>query len=220
MAVDAHPSGADAFATGFPKTFLDGYQAGVMQYTYRGRRCWKSPIDLAIYLKLLWDAQPHTIIEIGSKDGGSALWFADMAQAMGMDCQVVTVDIAPPTDLADSRITVLRGDTLRLEDCLTDALCATLPRPWWVNEDSAHTFETTLAALQFFDSRLLRGERLTIEDGVLADLGWSEQYRGGPNRALATFMAEHPGRFEVDRAACDLFGNNVTYCPNGYLVKC
>lgn len=209
----------EGFRTGFPQSFLTDYQRGVMGYTYRGRQCWKSPIDLAIYLKLLWDAQPRTIIEVGSKDGGSALWFADMVQAMGMQCAVVTVDIEPPTDLEDPRITVLRGDSLRLSECLTSDLCATLPRPWWICEDSAHTFATTLAALRFFHPIMQAGERLVVEDGVLDDLGWSERYEGGPNRAVAQFLAENPGSFEIDRSACDMFGRNVTYCPNGYLIK-
>lgn len=194
---------SDDFRTGFDAGFLASYQAGVMRYSYRGLSCWKSPIDLALYMKLLWEAKPATIIEIGSKSGGSALWFADMAQAMGLPCKVVTVDIDPPLGLNDPRISVLRGDALHLEDTLTAELCAQLPRPWWVNEDSAHTFESTGAVLAFFATRLRAGERMIVEDGVLDDLGMSESYRGGPNRALAGFLRDHPDEFEVDRDSCD-----------------
>jgi cephalosporin hydroxylase len=63
------------------------------------------------------------------------------------------------------------------------------------------------------------GDMLVMEDGVLDDLGLTERYDGGPNRALRAFFSQNPDCFRVDRDLCDLFGKNATYAPNGWLWK-
>ena len=59
------------FQVALPLDFLEAYQGGVLAYTYRGIPCLKSPLDLAIYMRALWDEKPRTIIEIGSKLGAA-----------------------------------------------------------------------------------------------------------------------------------------------------
>ena len=95
----------------------------------------------------------------------------------------------------------------------------TLPRPWLVIEDSAHTYDGCLAALRFFSRHMNSSELLVMEDGILTDLGMSDRYDGGPNRAIETFLSEAPQAFTINRQYCDMFGRNGTYNPNGYLVK-
>ncbi|WP_297791997.1 CmcI family methyltransferase [uncultured Marinobacter sp.] len=207
------------FSTCFTPEFLDGYQKGVMNYRYKGILCNKSPLDMAIYLHLLWNVRPATIIEIGYKKGGSAAWFADMGRVMGLDCRVVGVDLVIPEARLDDRVMLIEGDVERLDLCLTEDVLATLPRPWLVVEDSAHTYTGCIAALEFFGDRLLAGEYLIMEDGILDDLGMADKYQGGPNRAIEEYLKAKPDQFRVDRDCCDMFGRNATYNPNGYLVK-
>lgn len=211
--------GRTDFSTVFTAEFLQGYQSGVMKYRYKGILCNKSPLDMAIYLHLLWKVRPSTVIEIGYKQGGSAVWFADVTQVMGIGSRIVGVDLIVPDTVINDRITLLQGNAESLELCLTDDFLTTLPRPWLVIEDSAHTYSGCLAALKFFGARLSPGEYLVIEDGILNDLGLSDKYQGGPNRAIECYMKENPGQFSVDRECCDMFGRNATYNPNGYLVK-
>lgn len=207
------------FKTAFPAPFLENYQAGVLGYAYRGVPCLKSPIDLAIYTKAIWELKPATLIEIGSKAGGSALWFADLLRNYGLQTCIYSVDLHPPQDVEDGRIRFLQGDANDLlavfsEHTLTDA-----PRPWMVIEDSAHTYQTCSAALAQLAELMQTGDLLVMEDGVIDDLGLSGHYDGGPNRALEDFFQQHPETFTVDRTLCDLFGKNATYSPNGWLRK-
>ena len=44
-----------------------------------------------------------------------------------------------------------------------------------------------------------------------------DQYENGPNRAIATFLEETLGRYEIDRSYCDYYGENVTWNTNGYI---
>ena len=195
----------ESFQSAFPPDFLASYQRGVMRYTYRDRLCLKSPIDLALYLRLLWHIKPATIIEIGSQRGGGALWFADMATTFGLGTRVVSVDLSPPQDLQDGRIQFLAGDVERLGECLSADFLRSLPRPWFVVEDSSHTHDGVKAALEFFATRLEPGEMMVVEDGILDELNLPDISQGGPNRAVARFLWENPGVFEIHRESCDFF---------------
>jgi cephalosporin hydroxylase len=207
------------FKTAFSPELLQSVQAGTMAYTYKGVRCLKDPFDLAIYTKLIWDMKPKSLIEIGSNQGGGALWFADMLTIAGLGCPVVSVDRVPPTGFVDPRIAFLAGDAASLGETLTAELLAALPHPWLVVEDSAHTYDVTLAAIHFFAAAMQLGDVLIIEDGVLDDLGMGEAYGGGPNRAVAEYLAASPETFRVLPQYCDMFGFNATYNPNGYLLR-
>jgi cephalosporin hydroxylase len=208
-----------SFKTAFPPELPQSLQAGTMAYTYKGVRCLKDPFDLAIYLKLIWDLKPKSLIEIGSNQGGGALWFADMLSIAGLGCPVVSIDKVQPTGFTDPRIAFLAGDAAQLNATLTPEMCAALPHPWLVVEDSAHTYEATLAALRFFADVTIAGDVVIIEDGVLSDLGMDEAYGGGPNRAAAEFLECLPSVFRVLTQYCDMFGVNATYNPNGYLLR-
>lgn len=209
-----------SFRTAFTRPSLESYQAGVMSYTYKGIRCLKSPVDIAIYMRLIWELKPRTLIEIGSHSGGSALLLADLLGNMGCaDTEVISIDLEIPRELDDDRIRFLQGNVCDLESVFVQHGLESFVHPWLVIEDSAHTHEACTAALQFFEPRMRPGDVLVIEDGVLDDLGMSEQYQGGPNRAIREFLDAQPGRFEIATEYCDMFGTNATYNPNGYLRR-
>jgi cephalosporin hydroxylase len=207
------------FKTAFPPEFLPAFQTGTLAYTYRGIACLKNPIDLAIYTKLIWDLRPGTLIEVGSNRGGSALWFADQLTAVRLECPVLSIDVQPPTDINDPRVEFLGGDAARLGECLSRDRLTRLAHPWLIVEDSAHLYAVTIAAIRFFADTMRAGDVLVVEDGVIDDLGLADAYDGGPNRAVAEFMAASPRTFRVLQEYCDMFGTNATYNPNGYLMR-
>lgn len=209
-----------SFESVVPSELWSTIQRGTLQTRYRGRLFLKSPFDAILYLQLIQQLRPRTIIEIGSKEGGSALWFADMLMLHGIEARVLTIDRQTP-ELVDPRITLLQGDANDLHAVLPDSLLRTLPHPFLISEDSAHTLETSLAVLHFFDRHLLTGDRIVIEDGVVDFLPESLycQYENGPNRAVADFLKNSGDRYAIDHAFCDYFGTNVTYNPNGWLRR-
>lgn len=207
-----------SFKTFFAAGQLERYQYGSLTYRYRGILCQKSPIDIAIYLALINEVRPRTIIEIGSKLGGSALMFRDFMSAAGLAPHVVSIDLTMP-DLAVEGVRFIAGDVRDLARAFERHALGELPRPWLVSEDSAHAADACRAALDFFAGRLQPGEWLVMEDGVLDELGLSGQFDGGPNRAIREFFARHPGIYEVGEKYCDMFGFNATYNPNGYLKR-
>ncbi len=209
------------FKTPFTASFLETYQRGALAYQYKNTPCLKSPLDIAIYLRLLWLEKPRTLIEIGTKYGGSALLFSDLTRAMGLDCQIISIDINVPAefDSNNDNVRFIQGDILKIEEVFDQNQLYELARPWFVVEDSAHTYSACRHALAFFSTSLRKGEMLAIEDGVLTELGLAEKYNGGPSRAIAEFLEQNPNIFDIEIFYCDMFGVNATYNPNGYLRR-
>lgn len=214
-------NGSRDFSTSVPSEVLGEIQGGVMRSLYRGVKFLKSPLDIGLYLQLLSKLRPRTIIEIGCRFGGSALWFADMMAAHGVTPRVITVDIDPQVPYEDPRIRVLVGDAGNLGACLPADLLASLPRPWLVVKDSSHFYHHSRAVLEFFHPLLQSGDYIVVEDGVVASLPGDHyvQYENGPNRAVADFLARDGAQYRLDTDLCDFYGRNATYNPNGWLRR-
>lgn len=205
-----------------PEKMLSRIQRGVMSSEYRGVPFFKSPFDIGIYLQLLSNLKPQTIIEIGTKNGGSALWFADMLDAANIENpSVISIDIKPAVKFSDRRITFLQGDAADLSAVLPVDFLQQLSRPFLVIEDSSHYYQHTIACLNFFHPFLRSGDYIVVEDGVVAQMPESQyrQYDDGPSRAIADFISTHDTEYIIDTALCDHYGYNLTYNPNGYLKK-
>jgi cephalosporin hydroxylase len=138
---------------------------------------------------------------------------------MGLDTRLFCIDVEQREQVTDPRITFVHGDARNLGAVLTDEVLAGLPRPWLVVEDADHHAETCLAVLRFFAPLLNEGEYLCVEDGLCDSVGTADRYDGGPNRALDEYLAAHPGIYAVDAEYCDYFGNNMTWCTNGWLRR-
>jgi len=222
MTQDPGAGAVRSFESAIPQDLLDTVQAGVFRTRYKGVPFIKSPWDIGIYLQLLGKQRPKTVIEVGAKRGGSALWFADMMAAHGVAApKVLAVDIAPEVNFTDPRITFMTGDANKLGEVLTPELLASCLHPVLVVEDSSHHYQESTAVLGFFHDWLKPGDYIVIEDGVVSHFadGRYKQFKDGPNRAVRDFLAAHPGGYELDVELCDHYGRNVTYNPNGYLRR-
>lgn len=80
--------------------------------TYKGISLLKLPNDLQLYHEVLWDTRPEIIIEIGTKFGASALFFADQLELIGRKGEVITIDVKDQVKEKDPRIDYWIGDSL------------------------------------------------------------------------------------------------------------
>jgi cephalosporin hydroxylase len=203
-----------------PKSVIKNMQRGIMNWSYRGLPTWKCPFDLAIYMDVIWEVKPRSIVEFGSNRGGSALWFADQLTNFGIEGgHVWSLDYHPVADLQDPRITFGFCDVASPEEHIGLDDLRNLPKPLLVVDDASHMASHVLAVLRFVDQALVKGDYLIVEDGSLNMLGWEKQYQGGPLAALKSFLTDAGERYEIDRARCDFFGHNVTWNPEGYLKR-
>jgi cephalosporin hydroxylase len=206
--------------TAIPRYLLMSIYDGIVNYRYRGIPCWKSPLDLAIMSRLIWDVQPRTIIEIGANAGGSALWFGDQLKAFGIDGMVHSVDnnSSYSRPLQDN-IKFYPGDARNMKVVFPAEWIAEQPRPILVNEDSDHTAVTSLAVLRWFDSWSRSGEYIIVEDGNTNQIHPGSHPDGGPLAAIKTFMDERRSDYVIERGYCDMFGPETTFFPDGYIRR-
>jgi cephalosporin hydroxylase len=212
--------GERAFAVSLPPHLMDSVQAGTLRTRYKGLRLAKNPFDLALYLRLLQNLNPRTIIEIGTLEGGSAVWLRDQCSSLGLNTQVLSLDVTVPPVQVEGVIFYRADSTRPSETFPTDDILRT-PHPWLVIEDSSHTYDGVKSVLSYFDSLLRSNDYLVVEDGAVADLRDEDyrRYNDGPNRAVAEFIAGAGDRYRIDTESCDFYGYNMTYCPNGWLVR-
>ena len=213
------PTDQRSWHTSLPRPTLLSLQRSLHNYQYRGVPLLKNPFDLALYPTLLWKLKPLSIIEIGSKSGGSALWMGDLLNSFGIDGHVYSLDIVKVEAVSHPRVTFLEADGRALGETLRPEFLQRLPRPWLVIEDADHAYETSSAVLKFFDPWLQPQEYIVIEDGIISDLSEIADCNSGPHRALKEFLAQHRGEYDIDADYCDFFGYNLTWCTNGFLRK-
>jgi len=204
-----------------PTDAIMAIQRGTLHYRYRGRQMLKCPFDLALYTELVGDLRPGTILELGSFKGASALWFADVLRAHGLnESRVRSLDIKPVTDIDDPMVTYGHIDLADPATWPTAAFIDGLRRPILYVDDASHQYDHVLGLLRFAHGWLRAGDYLAIEDGNIDYMpGYPQHFNGGPLRAIREFLAEHPEEYRIDRRRCDFYGTNVTWNIDGYIER-
>lgn len=186
---------------------------GHQKTSYRGVKAIRCPFDYVLYQMIISELKPDLIIEIGTHDGGGALYLADLLNAIGHGV-VHTIDIQPvPKKFEHPRIKFFTDGWEGYDLKQTKEFSKIL-----VIEDGAHTYEHSIGAMKKFAPIVSVGSYLIVEDGILDELGMKKRYNGGPVRAIEEFMEANKD-FIVDRKWCDFFGKNATFNVNGYLKR-
>jgi cephalosporin hydroxylase len=162
---------------------------------WRGIPLVKSVFDVSLYMMLLWDLMPRTIIEIGSASGGSAAWLADLMVSYGLDCHVYSMDIVKP-ELLHPGVTFMQGDSNKIEEALPRDLLERLTHPWLFVEDAHVNVAGVLEWIHIFAQA---GDYFVIED-TTSDAKEAD---------AARFIAKHQSEYKVDTFYTDFFGYNA-----------
>jgi cephalosporin hydroxylase len=178
--------------------------------TYRGLINLKSPFDLALYTRLLWELQPRTVLELGSYQGGSSLWFADQAEILcEHSVEVHSFDVRPlciSDQARHPRLTFHAADLTDPEGLPLSEIGG-WPHPWLVVDD-AHANVT--GVLEVLDRHLSIGDYYVVED---VGLSW-------PVTSIVAMANAFERRgYMVDTEYADGFGPNVTCAPNSWFRK-
>jgi cephalosporin hydroxylase len=200
---------------------------------YAGVPMSKFPEDLRVYEHLLWASRADVVVEIGTQFGGSALWFRDRLRAFEQYGRirrgtVISIDL----DLAAAREALSTVDPNHGESIMLvegDVRDPTLPSRvrdlvpassrCLVVEDSAHTYETTWAALVGFASLVPYNGYFVVEDGSVdvEEMRLSESWPRGVLPALEAWLATREGsEFTVRR---DLERYGFSNHPYGFLQR-
>jgi cephalosporin hydroxylase len=202
--------------------------------TYAGVPLFKFPEDLRTYEHLLWADGSDTVIEIGTSAGGSALWFRDRLETahrygrIGRAPRVISVDASHDSarehlTRADPRwersIALVEGDVR--DPATIDAVAALVPdgARCLVVEDSAHEYDTTMAALEGFARFVPPEGFFVVEDGCVdvEELRLEEGWPRGVLPALHDWLETPGGRQFRVRRDLELYG--ISCHPEGFLQR-
>jgi cephalosporin hydroxylase len=200
--------------------------------TYMGVPLRKLPEDLRVYEHVMWLSGCDTVIELGTNMGGSTLWFRDRLATLATYGRierpaVISVDRATAEaranlDAADPEwqrtVTLIDGDVR--DPGLVDEVRA-LVRPGarcLVSEDTAHTYESTRAALRGFAQFVPPGGFFVVEDGCVdvEEMRPTPAWPRGVLPAIREWLADEGGEFSV-RRELELYG--LTSNVDGYLQR-
>lgn len=199
---------------------------------YAGVPISKLPEDLRVYEHLLWLNRPQVVIELGAHMGGSALWFRDRLRTLesyGLirSPLVVSVDLnlaaaranVEAVDPTFESIVMLEANVL--DPSLPDQVASQIPSGArsLVIEDSAHIYETTLAALVGFAQFVPHGGFFIVEDGCVdvEEMRLDPSWPRGVLPAIEYWLATDAGSEFVVRRDLELYG--LSCHPGGFLQR-
>lgn len=188
--------------------------------SYKGLINLKPAIDLVLYSNLIWELQPRAVLEFGSLQGGSALWFSDQLDSMCGGGEVHSFELCHKCISPRASHPRLRFHYADLRDLSTldKAFLENLPHPWLVVDDAHENLEKLVPFIAKF---MVRGDYYVVEDVFQ----YHPQRGGRPHPTFSPCMLiELAASFDslgflVDTKYTDAFGQNVTCSPNGWLVK-
>lgn len=194
---------------------LKSIYKGHHQITYRGVKCIKCPFDYVLYQMILNEVKPDLIIEIGTNQGGSTLYLADLLEILGNGLihSIDITDTCPPIVKQHARIKLFHQGWDSYDMEFAKGFEKVL-----VIEDSSHHYENTLSAIRKFEGLVSKNSYLIVEDGIIDALGWSKDFEGGPVKAINEFLSEN-NNFVRDSHWEDFFGKSATFNTKGFLKK-
>ena len=207
--------------------------------TWKGVILGKGVWEITLYPMLMYELQPKTIIEIGAFNGGSAIWFADIAKGLEIESYVYSTDI--DLSLLDEkakdhpRVNFIEGDSNHIESVLPPELLSTLPHPWFITED-AHV--NSVGILEYFHNNGFEsGDYIIIEDTnpLMWELGlknkevidayekedYSKEEKVGKMlmEELEGWLKNHEDEYLIDSYYLDMYGYNVSKNWNSVIKK-
>jgi cephalosporin hydroxylase len=169
-----------------------------------------------MYQELLYTLKPDFILETGTRHGGSALFYCQMMDLIGVPCEVVTVDIEKLTNPPQHpRLTYLTGSSTAPEMVAEVKRRAAGKKQVFVVLDSDHSCDHVLAEMRAYHDIVTPGSYMIVEDTNVNGHPVYPAHGPGPMEALQQFLPEN-GNFEIMKQ-CEKF--LFTMHPNGWLRK-
>jgi cephalosporin hydroxylase len=200
-------------------------------YTWMGRPIIKFPNDIVIQQEIMWELKPDLVIETGIAHGGSIIYTASMMEMMGIDGEVVGIDVdirghnraeieAHPMM---KRITMYEGDSVAPEMVARVAKHAEGKTCVMVILDSLHSHEHVHKELLVYAPMTTLGSYCVLPDTFIEFFpkGYFSGTRpwdvgDNPHSAMIQYLDE-TDMFEIDRARTNKA--MITETIDGYLKR-
>jgi len=175
----------------------------------------KCPLDLWIYQEIIFELKPDLIIECGTFQGGSALFFACICDLVGKG-KILTIDIQDSEKRPKhKRITYLVGSSTseeivrKVQDLIDE------DGQVMVILDSEHSMHHVLNEMRIYGEFVTPGSYLIVEDTNINGHPVRPNYTPGPMEAVRIFLRESKA-FAADTGREKFY---MSFNPNGYLKR-
>ncbi len=181
---------------------------------YRGIRYVKCPFDYVIYQMILEEIKPDLVVEIGTFQGGGALYIADIISKWGGIVHTIDIVNCVEDEIVEEHpnIFLFRNGYQGYDTSLAKEFKRVL-----VIDDGSHYSYDVKEAFEKFNHLVCQGSYYIIEDGSIYFTDPSS-LEGGPVKAIEEILSEN-SKFQIDRKWCDFFGLNATFNTDGYLRR-
>jgi cephalosporin hydroxylase len=180
----------------------------------------QTPTDNWSMQEIITEIRPDYIIETGTANGGTTLFYATVLSNVNPDGKVITVDVDPKVDRASKlpvwkqNVEVIVGSSV--DPKVTDHIAQEVSgKKVLVTLDSLHTHDHVLREMEIYSKLVSPGSYLVVQDtninGHPVYPGWG----AGPMEAVEDFMKAHDN-FVADRSREKFL---LTDYPKGWLKR-
>ena len=191
--------------------------------SFHGVRIIKNPLDLWMLQQIAWEVKPDFIVETGTWQGGSALWWAHTLGGMGLEnSRVLTVDIQDLTTGASKHALWKKYVTFSLGSSTDPKIVAAFAerlrgKKVIVNLDSDHSMRHVLQELRMYAPMVSKGSYIAVEDTHLDGVPTHPEQGPGPMAAVLQFLKDGGSKtFEQDFSRESMV---MTSYPGGWLRR-
>lgn len=174
-------------------------------------------MDLWTIQETIAEIKPELLIETGTNQGGSAVFYAHLFDLMSTG-RVITVDVDKLHNIQHDRIEFLIGSSVSNEVASRiKAAAGSTQGPVMVILDSDHSTAHVRRELETYGPCVTANSYMLVQDGVtdyIPALG--QRHPPGPLYAIRDFLSTHK-EFEIDRERCERFV--ITQHTDGWLKK-
>lgn len=191
--------------------------------SFLGIRVMKNPMDLWMMHYIITEVKPDYIVETGTADGGSALYWAAMLDLLGLeDSRVITMDIEDHTAAVAERslwqeyVEFIHSSSTDPEtvESIADRVKG---KTVMVMLDSNHEGHHVLQELRMYGPLVSPGSYLIVEDTHLDGIPVAPEWGPGPMSALIEYLDTGGAELYEQDLAREAFV--LTQNPGGWLRR-
>lgn len=177
-----------------------------------GTKIQKLPLDLWMYQEIIHETNPDYIIETGTADGGSAMFFASLFDLRKRG-KIITIDVKG-CKARHRRVTKLIGSSVDPR-IVQNVRRLVGKKKALVILDSDHTRDHVLKEMRIYSQFVPKGCYMVVEDTNVNGHPVDPLFGPGPMEAVEEFLKER------DDFAIDLSRERLmfTFFPNGFLKR-
>jgi cephalosporin hydroxylase len=192
------------------------YNSRIWQNTFwHGHQILKCPMDMWIYQELIWKIKPDYIVEAGTFQGGSALYYAHLFDLQDKG-EVITMDVMErPNRPEHPRIHYLMGSSSdaamyeQVQSMIGDN------KTVMVVLDSDHSRDHVFKEMNLWHPMVSLNSYMIVEDSNVNGYPVSPDFGPGPMEAIDDFFKIND-MFRIDLNQEKFL---MTLNPRGYLLK-